>query len=42
LAQSLEEFLKEESVLEETRMIALKETLDRQVQQAMARTKSAR
>ena len=39
IGSSLEDFLKEEGVLEETRAIALKETLAWQVQQAMAKDK---
>ena len=42
IGSSLEDFLKEEGVLEETRAVALKETLAWQVQQAMAKDKSAR
>jgi antitoxin HicB len=42
IGSSLEDFLKEEGVLEETRAIALKETLAWQVQQAMEKDKSAR
>ena len=36
---SLEDFLKEEGILEETRAVALKETLAWQVQQAMEKDK---
>jgi DNA-binding Xre family transcriptional regulator len=39
IGSSLEEFLKEEGVLEETRAVALKETLAWQVQQAMEKEK---
>ncbi len=39
IGSSLEDFLKEEGVLEETRAVALKETLAWQVQQAMAKDK---
>jgi len=39
IGPSLEEFLKEEGILEETRAIALKETLAWQVRQAMAKDK---
>ena len=39
IGSSLEEFLKEEGVLEETRAVALKETLAWQVQQAMEKDK---
>ena len=39
IGSSLDEFLKEEGVLEETRTVALKETLAWQVQQAMAKDK---
>ena len=39
IGSSLEEFLKEEGVLEETRALALKETLAWQVQQAMEKGK---
>jgi predicted XRE-type DNA-binding protein len=39
IGSSLEDFLKEEDVLEATRAIALKETLAWQVQQAMKREK---
>jgi hypothetical protein len=39
IGSSLEDFLKEEGVLEETRAVALKETLAWQVQQAMEKEK---
>ena len=39
IGSSLEDFLKEEGVLEETRAVALKETLAWQVQQAMKKDK---
>jgi len=39
IGSSLEDFLKEEGVLEETRAVALKETLAWQVQQAMDKGK---
>jgi len=39
IGSSLEDFLKEEGVLEETRAVALKETLAWQVQQAMEKDK---
>ena len=39
IGSSLEDFLKEEGVLEETRALVLKETLARQVQQAMEKDK---
>jgi hypothetical protein len=39
IGSSLEDFLKEEGVLEETRAVALKETLAWQVQQAMKKEK---
>jgi hypothetical protein len=39
IGSSLEDFLKEESILEETRAVALKETLAWQVQQAMKKDK---
>jgi len=39
IGSSLEDFLKEEGILEETRAVALKETLAWQVRQAMARDK---
>jgi antitoxin HicB len=39
IGSSLEDFLKEEGVLEETRAVALKETLASQVQQAMEKDK---
>jgi hypothetical protein len=39
ISSSLEDFLKEGGVLEETRAVALKETLAWQVQQAMERDK---
>ena len=39
IGSSLEDFLKEEGILEVTRAVALKETLAWQVQQAMARDK---
>lgn len=39
IGSSLEDFLKEEGVLEETRAVALKETLAWQVQQAMENDK---
>jgi hypothetical protein len=39
IGSSLEDFLKEEGILEETRAVALKETLAWQVQQAMAKGK---
>ena len=39
IGSSLEDFLKEEGVLEETRAVALKETLAWQVQQAMEKGK---
>jgi hypothetical protein len=39
IGPSLEDFLKEEGVLEETRAVALKETLAWQVQQAMKKDK---
>ncbi len=39
IGSSLEDFLKEEGILEVTRAVALKETLAWQVQQAMAREK---
>ena len=39
IGSSLEDFLKEEGILEETRAVALKETLAWQVQQAMAKDK---
>lgn len=39
IGSSLDEFLKEEGVLEETRTVALKETLAWQVQQAMEKDK---
>ena len=39
IGSSLEDFLKEEGVLEETRAVVLKETLARQVQQAMENDK---
>jgi antitoxin HicB len=39
IGSSLDDFLKEEGVLEETRAIALKETLAWQVQQAMEKDK---
>ena len=39
IGPSLDDFLKEEGVLEETRAIALKETLAWQVQQAMEKAK---
>jgi antitoxin HicB len=39
IGPSLEDFLKEEGVLEETRAVALKETLAWQVQQAMKKGK---
>ena len=39
IGPSLEDFLKEEGVLEETRAVALKETLAWQVQQAMEKGK---
>jgi antitoxin HicB len=39
IGSSLEDFLKEEGILEETRSVALKETLAWQVQQAMAKDK---
>jgi hypothetical protein len=42
IGPSLDDFLKEEGVLEATRAVALKETLAWQVQQAMRRKKSAR
>jgi hypothetical protein len=42
IGSSLDEFLKEEGVLEETRAVVLKETLAWQVQQAMEKAKSAR
>jgi len=38
IGSSLEDFLKEEGVLEETRAVALKETLAWQVQQAMEKS----
>ena len=40
IGSSLEDFLKEEGVLEETRAVALKETLAWQVQQAMEKDKN--
>ncbi len=39
IGSSLEDFLKEEGVLDETRAVALKETLAWQVQQAMEKDK---
>jgi antitoxin HicB len=39
IGSSLEDFLKEEGILEETRAVALKETLAWQVQQAMEKDK---
>lgn len=39
VGSSLEDFLKEEGILEETRAVALKETLAWQLQQAMAKDK---
>jgi antitoxin HicB len=39
IGSSLEDFLKEEGVLEQTRAVALKETLAWQVQQAMEKEK---
>ena len=39
IGPSLEDFLKEEGVLEETRAVALKETVAWQVQQAMEKDK---
>ncbi len=39
IGSSLEDFLREEGVLEETRAVALKETLAWQVQQAMEKEK---
>ena len=39
IGSSLEDFLKEEGVLEETRAVVLKETLAWQVQQAMEKDK---
>jgi antitoxin HicB len=39
IGSSLDDFLKEEGVLEETRAVVLKETLARQVQQAMEKAK---
>ena len=39
IGSSLDDFLKEEGVLEETRAVVLKETLAWQVQQAMAKDK---
>ena len=39
IGSSLEDFLKEEGVLQETRAVALKETLAWQVQQAMKKDK---
>ena len=39
IGSSLEDFLKEEGILEETRAVALKETLAWQVQQAMEKGK---
>jgi len=39
IGPSLEDFLKEEGVLEETRAVALKETLAWQVQEAMEKDK---
>jgi hypothetical protein len=39
IGSSLEDFLKEEGVLEETRAVALKETLAWQLQQAMKKEK---
>ena len=39
IGSSLDDFLKEEGVREETRAIVLKETLARQVQQAMEKDK---
>ena len=39
IGSSLEDFLKQEGVLEETRAVALKETLAWQVQQAMEKDK---
>lgn len=39
IGSSLEDFLKEEGILQETRAVALKETLAWQVQQAMAKDK---
>jgi antitoxin HicB len=42
IGSSLDDFLKEEGVLEETRAIALKETLAWQVEQAMKKAKIKR
>ena len=42
IGSSLEDFLKEEGVLEETRAVALKETLAWQVQQAMEKGKTSK
>ena len=39
IGSSLEDFLKEEGILEETRAVVLKETLARQIQQAMEKEK---
>ena len=39
IGSSLEDFLKEEGILEETRAVVLKETLAWQVQQAMEKEK---
>jgi hypothetical protein len=39
IGPSLEDFLKEEGILEETRAVALKETLAWQIQQAMEKDK---
>jgi DNA-binding Xre family transcriptional regulator len=39
IGSSLDDFLKEEGILEETRAVALKETLAWQVKQAMAKDK---
>ena len=42
IGSSLDDLLKEEGVLDETRAVVLKETLAWQVQQAMERARSAR
>src|SRR5258708_40125293 len=42
IGPSLNDFLKEEGVLEETRAVALKETLAWQVQQAMKKDKNSK
>ena len=42
IGSSLEDFLKEEGVLEETRAVVLKETLAWQVQQAMEKDKNSK